>query len=61
MKKIVVDAQKCIGCGLCVSIAAKSFKMNDSFKCEALPDMTDKEEVIKDAISSCPTSAISEE
>lgn len=59
MKKIIVDEQKCIGCGLCVSIAAKTFTMNDSYKSIVMDNPTDKEEVIVDAVSSCPVAAIS--
>ena len=61
MKKIIVDEQKCIGCGLCVSIAPKTFKMNDNYKSVVEADPADKEDVIDEAIASCPVAAISRE
>jgi ferredoxin len=59
MKKIIVDEQKCIGCGLCVSIAPKTFKMNDNYKSVIIENSTDKEDVVSEAIASCPVMAIS--
>ncbi len=61
MKKIKVDVEKCIGCSLCASIAPKSFKMNSDYKSEAINPFGDKEESVRDAIASCPVTAISEE
>ena len=61
MKKIIVDEKKCIGCGLCVSIASKTFKMNDNYKSVVIENSTDKEDVVDEAIVSCPVMAISKE
>jgi ferredoxin len=60
MKKIIVDEQKCIGCGLCVSIAPKTFKMNDNYKSEVLKNSIDEEGLVAEAIASCPVTAILE-
>lgn len=58
MPKIIVDKVKCIGCGLCVSLAEKTFKMNDQGKSEVLPNPSDPEEKIKEAAEACPVEAI---
>ncbi len=55
--KIAVDGKKCIGCGLCVSLAEKSFKL---VGCKSVPlnPPKDEIEVIEEAAESCPVSAI---
>ncbi|MGB9706973.1 MAG: ferredoxin [Microgenomates group bacterium] len=57
-KKITVDKQKCIGCGTCVAIAPKSFKLGDDGKAQPIEPPGDEEEKIKEAVESCPVSAI---
>jgi len=57
--KATVNQDVCIGCGTCVSIAAKSFKLNDQGKAEPVEPAGDSEEKIKEAVASCPVSAIS--
>ena len=59
MKNIKIDASACIGCGTCVALAEKSFKMEDDGKAHVLEPAGDTEEVIKNAIDSCPVTAIS--
>ncbi|MGB9637372.1 MAG: ferredoxin [Microgenomates group bacterium] len=62
MSKVLVDQVKCIGCGLCVSIADKVFKMNEQGKSEAIGGCEGDEECeekIKEAVESCPVQAIS--
>lgn len=71
MSKINVDPVKCIGCGLCVSVAEEIFRMNDQGKSEVVEDFDKKsccdgcnncpgvEEKLKEAIESCPVQAIS--
>ena len=56
--EINVDKNLCIGCGTCVEIAPKSFKLNNEGKAEAIEPLGDKEKVIKEAIDSCPVAAI---
>lgn len=58
MKKAVVDKTKCIGCGSCVAIAPKSFKLGDDGKAEAIEPAGDPEETVKQAIEGCPVDAI---
>ena len=63
MSKAVVDPVKCIGCGLCVSIAEKVFKIGNQGKAEAIGDCQGDEECeaqVKEAIESCPVQAISQ-
>ncbi|MFC1711661.1 ferredoxin [Patescibacteria group bacterium] len=57
-KTVVVDPEKCIGCGTCASLAAKSFKMEGG-KSIALEKPADDETLIQSAIDSCPVDAIS--
>jgi len=67
MKKIKIDQEKCIGCGLCVSIAEKVFRMNEQGKSEMIdPPSSASGEIsarqggkIQEAIDACPVSAIS--
>jgi ferredoxin len=56
--KVNIDKNLCIGCGTCVAIAPKSFKLNDEGKAEAIEPPGDKEATIKEAIDSCPVAAI---
>lgn len=56
--KIDIDKDLCIGCGTCVSIAPKSFKLTDNGKAEVIEPQEDDKTKIKEAIDSCPVSAI---
>jgi ferredoxin len=54
MAKISIDKDKCIGCGACVSIDSDTFEMKDG-----KADLKNKKATeSKDAIESCPVSAI---
>ena len=58
--KIVVDKEKCIGCGACVSTAEDYFKLGEDGKSEVIKDYDQKDSaVIQTAIDSCPGEAIS--
>jgi len=59
VKQPVVDQEKCIGCGTCVALAAKSFKLNDQGKSIAINPAGDDEAAIQSAIDGCPTKVIS--
>jgi len=73
MSKIKIDPVKCIGCGLCVSIAEEVFRMNDQGKSEVVPEEESTsgcaacgnccgpEEKIKEAAEACPVQAIIQE
>jgi len=56
---IKIDKEKCIGCGLCASIAPEVFDIDDNGKAKIKNQKGDKKK-IKDAIDSCPVEAISE-
>lgn len=61
MPKIIVDPVKCIGCGLCVSLAEKVFKINDQGKSEVIGECegdAECEEKVQESIESCPVQAI---
>jgi ferredoxin len=59
--KVKIDKDLCIGCGLCVTIAEKTFRLNDEGKVEVLKQGGDKDNKIQEAIDSCPVQAISVE
>lgn len=58
-KTLVVDKDKCIGCGACVAQAGKSFKMNTEGKSEAINPPQDDEATVQSSIDGCPVAAIS--
>jgi ferredoxin len=54
-----IDQDVCIGCELCVGMAADVFQMNDDGKAESYQAATsENENLVQDAIDSCPVSAI---
>lgn len=56
--KIKIDKNKCIGCGTCVAIAPKSFKLGDDGKSQVIEPPKDDEAMIRNAVDSCPVVAI---
>lgn len=59
IKNIKVDEETCIGCGQCVSIAEKTFKLGCEGTSEVLDTWKqDDEKKIKEAKESCPVNAI---
>lgn len=58
MKKIKVDKDLCIGCGLCATIAEKTFRLNGEGKAEVIEKAKDEEKKVLEAIDSCPVQAI---
>ena len=60
--KVKVDKDTCIGCGACQAICDKVFEINDDGISEVkVKEVSeDLEQDVKDAIDSCPVSAISE-
>ena len=63
MKKIIVDKNKCIGCGACEGFEPDVFELNDEGLAEAIKENYDEldtevKENVGDAAANCPTSAI---
>ena len=58
MKTPVVDKEKCIGCGTCVVLASKSFKLVSDGKAEVIDPPGDDEKTIQEGIDSCAVTAI---
>jgi ferredoxin len=60
--KAFVDQDLCISCGLCISTCEDVFHWNDDDKAEAIDEEvpSDLEELVQEAIESCPTEAIKE-
>lgn len=53
-----VDQEKCIGCGVCVALAPKTFRFNDNGKAEVVTEVGDEQSNIQSAKDSCPVQAI---
>lgn len=56
--KARVDQEKCIGCGLCASLAEAIFSLNDEGKAVAGAVSPDDEAAAEDAAANCPVEAI---
>lgn len=52
---IKVDKTKCVGCGMCVGLCPEVFGMGSDNKSEVIGD---DENCAKNAVASCPVSAI---
>ncbi len=57
-KKVTVNTDLCIGCGLCVGTVPSVFNFNDDGKAVAGP--VDDESAVDEAIANCPVGAIVE-
>jgi ferredoxin len=55
---VKINKEKCIGCGLCESIAPEVFEIKDGKA--VVKNQNASKDKIKDAIDSCPVEAISE-
>ncbi len=58
MKKIIVDDEKCIGCGACIAIDSEHFDFNEDGLSEAIFHENLESDNLQNAISSCPVNAI---
>jgi len=56
---VKVDQEKCIGCGLCVSICEAAFELRDDGKAYVKSAAGCKKCDCKEAADSCPVQAIS--
>ncbi|MFA6010389.1 MAG: ferredoxin [Desulfobacteraceae bacterium] len=58
-KKVVIDAEECMGCEACVEIAPEIFEFNsDDEKAVVIKAEGGDEGLIQEAIDSCPASCI---
>ena len=59
MKKLFVNEEACIGCGACVAIDGAHFDFNEDGLSEVVNNENIDTDEARNAISSCPTNAIS--
>lgn len=57
-KKVFVDKDECISCGLCVELAPEVFKLDDEGVAEVFDPEGASEEKIQEAVDACPVSCI---
>lgn len=61
MPKPKVDQNLCVGCGSCVSVCPEVFELDEEIHKSKVKELESYEQpCIKEAIDSCPVSAISE-
>ncbi len=60
MKKVVINKDKCLGCGMCVRIESDVFDFDDDGLAKVNNDNIndDNKENVNNAIDSCPVAAI---
>jgi len=58
-KSVYVDEEECIGCGTCEELCPEVFKMNeDTEKSEVIKPEGGPEDLIQEAIDTCPVDCI---
>lgn len=59
---VYIEEDECIGCGTCEEVCPEVFRLNvDTEKAEVIMPEGGPEELIEEAIDSCPASCIREE
>lgn len=58
-KKVKVDSDACIGCGLCIGTHPDLFAFSAEGKAEVIAEGEDAD--VEDAIANCPVQAIAED
>ena len=59
MKKIIVDQNRCIGCGACVAIDSEHLDFEENGLSHVIREDNLETEELNNAIHSCPVNAIS--
>lgn len=61
MAKIVLDKEKCIGCGACQAVCPKYFELAEDNKSQVKKEEIDQADIncLEDAVNGCPVQAIS--
>lgn len=58
-QRVYIDEEECIGCGTCVEICEEVFMLNEETdKAEVIKPEGAPEELIQEAIDSCPVECI---
>lgn len=57
-KKVIVNKDVCIGCGLCVGSVPTVFEFGDDGKAQVVKGGAVNEAEIEEAVKNCPVSAI---
>lgn len=57
-RKVFVDRDECIGCGLCAEIAPDVFRLNEEGISEVLASYVGPQDTIQEAIDECPVECI---
>lgn len=56
MKKVILNEDRCIGCGACMSVAPDNFTFNDEGRAEIINNTLSEEAI--EASEMCPVNAI---
>ena len=59
MKKLFVNKEACIGCGACVAIDSEHFDFDEDGLSKVISNENVESSDASNAVSSCPTNAIS--
>ena len=58
-KRVYIDEEECIGCGTCEDLCEEVFKLNEETdKAEVIKPEGGPEDLIQEAIDSCPVECI---
>jgi ferredoxin len=58
VKKVVIDKNKCLGCGTCMALAGGTFAIGAEGVVDVIEPIGNSEEEIQMAIDACPNQAI---